>query len=267
MDYLELDDSVVQTLEELGGNFNLQYASSPPSIFTYGTPRTRLRRRVEASYLVRLETPFSTPRDIANTLGLSRVPQLEDGTTEDGEASFCRLSQSNINALDTWVRKHHPHQKITKIRINLAHRDNGELPLLGHDVTLPHHRPHFPGTSTQQHVLKYPVHYFFYGTLADPALLERLFGVPASELLPLQPANLLDGRMRTWAGKYKALVDGPGAIVNGFAYACTSSDQADALRVYEGDNYEVVAAKLIMDGKQIIGRTFRFTGFDNELTE
>jgi hypothetical protein len=83
----------------------------------------------------------------------------------------------------------------------------------------------------------------------------------------LQPATLLDGRIRTWAGKYRALVDDPGAKVNGFAYIITSADQADALRAYEGDNYEVVAAKLIMDGKEMMGRTFRFTGFDDELTE
>jgi len=56
-------------------------------------------------------------------------------------------------------------------------------------------------------------------------------------------------------------------MVNGFAYVCTSSDQEDALRVYEDDNYEAVAAKLTVDGKEMMGRTFRFAGFDDELTE
>lgn len=267
MDYLELDDSAIRALEELDGDFNLQQTLSAPSTHTSTTLQTRLRRRVEASYLLRLENPFPTPRDIANVLGLSRVPQLENGTTEDGEASFCRLFQSSINAFGTWIKKHYPHQKFTKIRIGVAHKDDEELPFLGRDGTLPHHRPHFPASLTKQSASEYPAHYFFYGTLADPGLLERLLGIPASELLPLKPAHLLDGRIRTWAGKYKALVDEPGAVVGGFAYLCTSSDQEDALRVYEGDNYEVVATKLIVDGKEMIGRTFRFAGFDDELTE
>jgi len=185
MDYLELNDSAIRTLEELDGDFNLQYILSKPSIPASTTLRTRLRRRVEASYLLRLENPFPTPRDIANILGLSRVPQLENGITEDGEASFCRLSQSNINALGPCVKKHHPHQKFTKIRISLAYKNHGELPLLGRDATLPHHLPHFLVSPARQLVLKYPIHYFFYGTLTNPARLEWLFGVPASELLPL----------------------------------------------------------------------------------
>jgi hypothetical protein len=267
MDYLELDDSALRVFEELGENFSSRHISSKSSISTSTALRTRPHRRVEATYLLRLETPFQSPRDVANALGLSRVPQLESGTAENGEVSFCRLSQSGINALDSWATKYHPNQKFTKIRIGLAHRDLGELPLLGRDATLPHHRPHFPVSRTEQHVLEYPVHYFFYGTLAAPARLERLLGVSASELLPLQSATLLDGRIRTWAGKYRALIDDSEAMVNGLAYVITSADQADALRAYEGDSYEVVAAKLIVDGKEMMGRAFRFAGFDDELTE
>ena len=49
--------------------------------------------------------------------------------------------------------------------------------------------------------------------------------------------------------------------MNGFAYVITSVDQVDTLRVYEGDNYEVVAARMIVVGKEIMGRAFRFAGF------
>jgi hypothetical protein len=123
------------------------------------------------------------------------------------------------------------------------------------------------GTPAKEHKSEYPVQYFFCGTLADPARLERLFGVSIDELSPLRPAVLLDGRVRTWAGNYKALVDEPEALVNGVACACTSVDQEDALRVYEGDAYEVVAARLIMDGQGMVGRTFRFAGCEEELGE
>jgi hypothetical protein len=265
MDYLELDDSAMQAFQELGGDIDLQHVSSKPAILTPTTSRIRLRRRIEAEYLIRLENLFLTPRDIANAIGLLRVPQLVSGTAQDGEASFCRLSQSSMNTLDSWSRKHHPNHEITKIRIGLAHKDAGKLPFLGRDATLPQHRPHLVAMPASLHVLEYPVHYFFYGTLADPARLERLFGVPASELPRLQAATLLDGRIRTWGGKYRALVDGPGDMVNGFAYAITTADQEDAIRVYEGDNYEVVAATIIVDGEEIMGRSFRFAGFADEL--
>ncbi|KAF1835727.1 hypothetical protein BDW02DRAFT_597086 [Decorospora gaudefroyi] len=105
MDYPELDDSALRAFEELGGDLDLQPVSSKPYLCMPTTSRTRPRRRVGATYLLRLGDPLSTPRDIANALGLSRVPQLESGTAEDGEASFCRLSQSSINALDAWIEK------------------------------------------------------------------------------------------------------------------------------------------------------------------
>jgi hypothetical protein len=36
--------------------------------------------------------------------------------------------------------------------------------------------------------------------------------------------------------------------------------------VYEGDSYEVVAARIVLEGKDVVGRTFRFAGFEDELT-
>jgi hypothetical protein len=267
MDYLELEDSAMLAFEELGGNFISEHVLSKPVASTSAPLTRRSRRRVEASYLIRLRGPFPTPRDIANALGLSRVPQLENGEAEDGEASFCRLSESSVNALDVWVRKHHPNHNMTKVRVGLAHKDFGDLPVLGRDPTLPHHRPQTAVGTVKQRVLEYPVHYFFYGTLADPERLERLLGIPASGLSPLQPATVLDGHVEIWAGKYRALVDAPGAKADGFAYAVTSSDQEEALRVYEGDHYEVVAARIVVGGQEIVGRTFRFAGFENELTQ
>jgi len=269
MDYLELDDAATQAFEELGGDVHLPHIPSKPfgsRNFSTSPPPKRRRRRVEASYLFRLEHPLPTPRDVANAISLSRVPRLESGVGEDGETGFCRLSQSNMNALDAWVEKHCPDQRFTKIRIGLAHKDIGELPIMGRDPTLPQYRPSIPAQPTEQPLHEFSVLYFFYGTLADPERLERLFGVPASDLSPLQPAVLMDGRTRTWAGKYRALVDDPGAMVDGVAYACMSVEQEDALRVYEGDAYEVVTARLIVNGTEVVGRTFRFAGFDDELS-
>jgi hypothetical protein len=267
MDYLELDDAATQAFGELGGDIDLQYVPSRPcgSTYTSAMSPKRPRRRVEATYLLRLGAPLSTPRDVSNALGLSRVPELENGIAEIGEAHFCRLSQSTVDSLDAWAENQYPKQKFTKIRVGLAHKDTAELPLLGRDPTLPHHRP-ISVRLTERPLPEFPVRYFFYGTLADTARLERILSVPASELPSLEPAVLLDGRTRTWAGKYKALVDEPGGVVDGFAFSCSSVDWEDALRAYEGDAYEVVAARLVVDGREIVGRTFRFAGFDDELT-
>lgn len=266
MDYLELNDSAVEALEQLDGGFGPQYVPSKRPIPLPTASRTRRRRRVEVEFLLRLEDLISSPRDIANALGLSTVPRLENGTAEDHEASFCRLSQAEIYAFSCWATKHYPTKNFLKIPIRLAHKDPGKLAVLGHDGTLPHHRPCLPVKPTEQSAPEYPVHYFFYGTLSDPERLGRLFGVPLCELSPLQPATLLDGRLRAWAGKYKAVVDDPGGRVDGWSYVVASASQEHALREYEGDNYEVVAARLLIDGKETTGRTFRFAGYDDDLT-
>ena len=269
MDYLELADTATQAFEELGGDFDLPHIPSQQFESTNSSTTSRpkrLRRRVEASYLFRLQHPLSTARDVANALNLHRVPQLESGVGEDGEASFCRLPQSGTKALDAWIEEHYPKQRFMKIRIGLAHKeDPEEIPLLGRDPTLPQYRPTLAARASGRRLPEFPVHYFFYGTLADPERLERLFGVPADELPALRPTILLGGRIRIWAERYKALVDEPGSVVAGFAFSCGSVDQEEALRVYEGDAYEVVAARLIVDGKEVVGRTFRFAGLVDEL--
>jgi hypothetical protein len=114
---------------------------------------------------------------------------------------------------------------------------------------------------------EYPVFYFFYGTLASPERLSRLFDIPESQIPRLEQATLLDGRIRTWAGKYRALVDSPGARVAGCVFRVISVDQEGALRSYEGDNYEVLAARFVVCGREVEGRTFRFAGFEDDLTE
>jgi hypothetical protein len=88
MDYLELDRSARLALKELGGDFNVQHVSPKSFITTSTILGKRPRRRVEPTHLLRLEKPFNTPRDVANAIGLSRVPKLESGSAEDGEASF-----------------------------------------------------------------------------------------------------------------------------------------------------------------------------------
>jgi len=268
MDYLELDNSAIQALTELGRDVfpsPVFTSPSPPTSDAACSARRRRFRRVQAAYLLRLEHPFSTPRDLANTIGLSRVPEPKNGSGDDGEALFCRLNQQEIDSFDLWAVRNCPERRFTRIPLPIAHKDAFELPSLGHDPTLPHHRPF----SVQKHTVsekEYPVPYFFYGTLADTKRLSGLFGVPESNIMPLKPASMLDGRLRTWGGLYRAIVDCPGERVDGFVYPITSLDEEDAIRAYETANYEVVKARIVLDGKEIEGRTFRFAGFEDELT-
>lgn len=83
-----------------------QYTSVPPattfrekSVFN-SRPALR-RRRVEAKFLLHLGYPLKTPREVANEPGLERVPELEIGDGENGQAHFCHLDESGINSLGT----------------------------------------------------------------------------------------------------------------------------------------------------------------------
>lgn len=66
--------------------------------------------------------------------------------------------------------------------------------------------------------------------------------------------------MKSWAGKYKALVDGPpSARIQGHAYEVMSEDHEESLRAYETVRYEVVRCDIHIEGKGVVrGLTFRF---------
>jgi len=77
------------------------------------------------------------------------------------------------------------------------------------------------------------------------------------------------GKIGTWGGKYKALVDNPGTCVEGCAYEVVSQEQEDALRVYETAKYEVVRVEIMcrmnFRARFVRGLTFRFAGEEGEL--
>ncbi|OTA94659.1 hypothetical protein M434DRAFT_394460 [Hypoxylon sp. CO27-5] len=125
---------------------------------------------------------------------------------------------------------------------------------------MPQHRPNSmddPKLAPAQN--EYPVWYFFYGTLADPMVLKRLLGHQPS----YQPATVTGGVLKTWGGKYKALVDAidQKAEVQGHAFLVQDQEQEHSLQLYETDKYEVVRCEIQIDGKEKVkGLTFRFIG-------
>lgn len=108
---------------------------------------------------------------------------------------------------------------------------------------------------------QYPVWYFFYGTLANTEVLSRQLSLPEDKISLLAPAIISGGVIKTWASKYKALVDGSSScLVKGSAFQVMSREQEDALRSYETDNYEVVRCEISTGGSAVPGCTFRFVG-------
>ena len=88
-------------------------------------------------------------------------------------------------------------------------------------------------------------------------MLSRVLGLSEDPIL--EPACLAGGIIKTWAGKYKALVDGSEtARVKGWAYRVETEECEDALRFYESEKYEVVRCCIAMAGKEVKGCTFRF---------
>lgn len=267
MEYLDdLDADAIQALAEMGVTFATNTSNATASVNTVSERLVMRRPRMPAVYLLRLEHPLSTPQDVATHLQLARMPKSEIGHRESGPTAFCRLDQDAVNTLDLWTASNFPKIRWTKIRINMAHKED-TMPLLGRNATFPQNRPSsLDDCSNISCGREYPIEYFFYGTLANTARLSRLWEIAALEVPPLRPATLLDGRICSWVNKYHALVDSPGEQVEGFACLVASVEQENALRRYEGDNYEVVSARFIVGGTEVQGRTFRFAGYEDELS-
>lgn len=102
-------------------------------------------------------------------------------------------------------------------------------PTLGKDTTLPQYRSqdkHFLATPQSQ-ANKFPVWYFFYGTLASVSKLTSLLSLPENDIPVLHQVMVSGGKIETWGnGKYNALVDGnSGNSVTGFAYRVLSEER------------------------------------------
>ncbi|KAF1734920.1 hypothetical protein CRV24_003838 [Beauveria bassiana] len=107
---------------------------------------------------------------------------------------------------------------------------------------------------------EYPVRYFFYGTLADGAVLARVIGVSDADSIRYEPAVLSRALLTSWAGKYRGVVDGgPDDKVQGVVYWVKSREEEEALRIYETAKYEVVRCGVHVEEEMdaCMGLTFR----------
>ncbi|KAK2744128.1 hypothetical protein FQN57_004388 [Myotisia sp. PD_48] len=218
-----------------------------------------------ASYLVKLEGPLASAKNIQDLTGSLHVPPLKHGKGEyDEEANFCvinaRMKRKLESALSSIAFRP------TFIRINRASKDlstHSAAPILGYDgdTALPQYRTNCPQDVFHPTQNEYPVWYFFYGTLAEPEFLRQKLELV--ETPTVEPATVRGGIIKPWGGKYKALVDGPStATADGWAYEIVSEEHEERLQYFETDMYEVVRCDILKTGSErsVRGLTFKFIG-------
>ncbi|KAM7221449.1 hypothetical protein V8F06_003224 [Rhypophila decipiens] len=277
-------------------------STRPEGTTTTTKPKTTFPTK-NTYYLIKLDGPLSSAETIRVAGGLPTLPPTFSGTSnlEDGEdsdrvdneqASFFRVDNATKDKILEWLATTTTTTTVstgggwrpTIVKDSAASKDLSQTtpyPTLGLDTTLPQNR--INGDSRDQALLQpgqdeYPVWYFFYGTLADPTVLRRLFDITSDDdpdAIVYHPAKLHrsgDIRLATWGnGKYNALVDftadlsrkdGKNTPLAGKAYLVMDRAQEDALRYYETDQYEVVRCLIeLEDGKELVrGLTFRFIG-------
>ena len=254
-----------------------QSAHSHEETRSINTPSSQAN---SSPYLVLLEGILSSPNSVQDAANLSEPPHTVHAASETRDAVFCEIDGTIKHSIEKWLSRQKSTFRPTFIRISKAKKDldpNSIYPTLGLESTLPQHRfssdtifnatltqSPVPSNRTGRHPVlqdEYPAWYFFYGTLADPAVLTRLLSPSQAESPTLIAARISGGVIKSWAGKYKALVDGASTdYVHGSAYKVTSREQEDILLSYETENYEVVRCWITMAGERVQGLTFRFVG-------
>ena len=211
-----------------------------------------------------LGEPLSTLDEVQAAAQMSAAPKIFTGDDEDGgEVTFCQLDTIAQENIRSYLINIGSRFQPTFVPYSQARKDLDEhsaYPMLGLDTTLPQNRLQNQNDIVKPRQSQYPVQYFFYGTLADPQVLTRVLRLRHQPTY--QRATIAGGILKTWAGKYKALVDGPiEAKVNGWAYWVETEEQESALRSFETAKYEIVRCVILLeDGTKQPGCTFRFAG-------
>ena len=239
----------------------------PPSSIRAHSDRKFTQNSVSethASFLFRMEGPLEQANVVREALESDSIPEFKHGRGEDGEANFCRVDGAGRAAVLQWLAQQRSSHRPTFVRESLARKDlsgNSIHPFLGIDATLPQHRLTTLKNTPEPQQSQYPVCYFFYGTLADRSVLAHQLQLPEQNVPVLSPAFVEHGMLKSWAGKYKALVDGQSdSRVQSWAYEVQTAEHEEVLRFYETARYEVVRCSIrFSDRKDAVpGLTFRF---------
>lgn len=229
----------------------------------FSSSSSSAKAQAESTYLVKLEGSIPNVATLQQFAGLSTPPEVKTGQGDTTELFAVIDGQGRAHLLASLPKG----TSTTIISISRARKDlsqDSAYPTLGLETTLPQNRPSSSLQRPQPAKEEYPVWYFFYGTLADEERLGRLLG--PNHPLSLTPACIAGGRLGTWAGRYKALVDDyGGGRVDGHGFLVQDQQAEDALRYYETGVYEVVRCDIHLqthDGgaDTVRGLTFRYIG-------
>ena len=240
------------------------------SLTHHHNSRPHVRHQVQkGTFIVKLEGALNL-EVINHILCLQRPPQVSHGHGEDGsQETFITIDGNARATIPDYLSATAPGFRATIIKIAKAGKDlnaHNSGPKIGLDTSLPQHLTQDARPKQDE----YPVWYFFYGTLAEPERLALLLDLPEEETLYFRPATICGGKLRTWAVKYRALVDDLSTkrtLVSGHACLVQSKEHEDALRFYENDKYDAVRCDITFaDNEQVVpGLTFRFCGEESDL--
>lgn len=225
------------------------------------------------TFLVKLDDVLDI-HTFTEVTGFRHTPPILNGSSTEEhniKESFVKVNGSARAKILLWLSEHAPAYRPTILKLSIAHKDlspEQRSPTLGTDATLPQHRyDDLKEDPLQPQQDGYPVWYFFYGALADIRTLSRLHNLEKKP--DLQPAILQGGRLRSWAGKYKALIDNydDTTPVRGHAFLVSCREHEEILRAYETDKYEVVRCLFDRNGVVTKGLTFRFCGDVTQLND
>ncbi|ATY63497.1 oxidoreductase domain containing [Cordyceps militaris] len=155
------------------------------------------------------------------------------------------------------------HFRPSFIRVSIAMKKLSDISrylTLGIESTLPQYRAETSTECFRPAQNEYPVPYFFYGTLADRAVLARVIGVSDEGSIEYESAMVSGAALSTWANKYLGLVNSfQHDQVEGKVYWVKSREEEEALRIYETAKYEVVRCEIHLDSgiNTCMGLTFR----------
>ncbi|RSL44896.1 hypothetical protein CEP53_011000 [Fusarium sp. AF-6] len=222
------------------------------------------QRLQAATFLLKLEGPLHSVDAVAKAANMVSIQETVMASDSSGQSSsFCKVNGLEKMAIETFLSESSIHSAFrpTFIRISVARKElstNSIYPTLGVDSTMPQHRLSNDTDNSQPAQDKYPVWYFFYGTLAESETLSDLLGIEPV----YRDAKIRGGVLGSW-GDYKALVDDPSLrnVMYCKAFLVTSEEDEEALRLYETEAYEIVRCRIEMDdGEVVAGLTFRWAG-------
>ncbi|KAI0878319.1 hypothetical protein GGS24DRAFT_518110 [Hypoxylon argillaceum] len=206
-------------------------------------------------FLLKLEGQIPTAA-AAQAIGkLDHQPLKYEGENEDGvRTEFCIVNTDAKKKILQGLTDLKSAAQPLFIRLPEAEKDLSAVcrfPTLGIDTTMPQHRlgsSERPAPGQDE----YPVWYFFYGTLADKDILNRILQRPDGiDESALRPAYVLGGKLTT-LGIYRALVHEHGLKkkpVAGSAFLVQTREEEDALRHYETELYAVVRCVIHISGR------------------